>query len=618
MQDRAIVEIGKIAFEQAKDMQPYELYVEDISPINLGHVCKMFVLTFEFDANQHLHYKRITSRDVNHENYRTYAYRKGSARGGDITFTTKYSGDVDKKLNTLLSAQLPKVVKVAARFKSETPFFQSLSDAFTQKLDAIKQELNEAYEGLDKKKRMYCALSVGLMQGGKLKLLGEFETIQHIILESGTQGKKEKYKVQSSATNKVCSICHKQKEEVLGFASPFMYATADKPGVVPGFFKQANNWKNYPICSSCSLEFELGKREVVTKLIKPFYGGRFYLIPKTTLPNQPKLLKIAVDLLSKIDYAESKQSKSNLNREERLLRRVGKFDNSFTLSMLFYEENPTTKAQKIKLMLEEIPPSRFKKLFIETAGEVNKNPLYDHAVKAKKEVSSLEFSMALVKQFFPDQFYEMVDKIFKGQVLPLELFYVAVMHEYRKNYNKQLMGQAYENPFTLILKAHLLYTYLSKLNIIQPQIQIQMQHTLVDPELEEKTKKSFDMQKMLVFMNENQEFFKSDVIKGVFALGVMVKLIMNIQQYNLGSTPFQNKLKGHNLTAKNMIRLFNEGEEKVNQYLGIYAYQELREFIAEYMNLNKHKLEQLSSDEATFYMVTGVELAKKFKTTETK
>src|SRR5690606_9749208 len=98
MQDRAITEIGSLELSKQGDLKPYQLYVEEITP---GNVCTMALIVFEI-RDESIQYKHVDVAKVNDDNYQKFGYRKGSARGGDITFTTKF-GDLDKKLGVLLN-----------------------------------------------------------------------------------------------------------------------------------------------------------------------------------------------------------------------------------------------------------------------------------------------------------------------------------------------------------------------------------------------------------------------------------------------------------------------------------------------------------------------------------
>ena len=118
MQDRAITDIGKLEFLKNKGLQPYELFAQEPYP---NKVCKMLLIEFQ-QKDEKIFYKGIDFQNVNEQNFSQYAYRKGSARGGDITFTTKF-GDLDKKLNTLINTQFPKLIELSEKEEPEKILF---------------------------------------------------------------------------------------------------------------------------------------------------------------------------------------------------------------------------------------------------------------------------------------------------------------------------------------------------------------------------------------------------------------------------------------------------------------------------------------------------------------
>lgn len=465
MQDRAITDIGKLEFKKNSDLKPYELFTQEPYP---NKVCKMLLIEFKKDGEK-ISYKGIDFQNVNEQNFSRYAYRKGSARGGDITFTTKF-GDLDKKLNTLINTQFPNLIELSETEESDNiDFFKDWKNSFIENYDQLKEELQKAYDNQEKQDKLNSAFTLTIDVDGKRKLLSDFKSIQQLIAKNGIEGNYKKYGVTSKGKNKECSVCHKSKPEVYGFGSPFKYSTVDKTGTVSGFFNQKNNWINYPICESCAIEMELGKNYITKYLTKYFFGKSYFLVPKAVLPNDTESLNDALSLFNEIDY-QIKNNESISSSEDFLMERIGDINNNvFTLSLLFFEENPTTKAIKIKMMLEEIPPSRFRKLFIEIPKIVNKNPLFkdiDYHYK-KKQKQDLQFSFRLIKQFFEDNFYEMTYKIFMGRKINEKELHKRFMKVIRANYIKMANNEGFvERGDLLIAKCYLLQNYFSELNLI--------------------------------------------------------------------------------------------------------------------------------------------------------
>lgn len=465
MQDRAITDIGKLEFEKNAGLKPYELFTQEPYP---NKVCKMLLIEFKLE-NDNIIFKGIDTQNVNEQNYSKYAYRKGSARGGDITFTTKF-GDLNKKLNTLVTSQFTNLIELSEIEEPEMHhFYKDWKNSFIENYEIIKSELQTVYDNQEKKDKLASAFTLTIDINKKRYLLSDFISVQKLIVKNGVEGNYKKYGVTSKGEKSKCSICYQVKPEVFGFGSPFKYSTVDKTGTVSGFFNQQGNWINYPICEGCAIEMELGKNFITKYLSKYFFGKSYYLIPKAVLPNDTEALSNALSLFNDIDY-QIKNSESISSTEDFLMERIGEINNNIlTLNLLFFEENPTTKAIKIKMMLEEIPPSRFRKLFIEVPKIVNKNPLFKEIIYNKKENQyyDLKFSFKLIKQFFDDNFYEMTYKIFMGRKINQKEIYKNFMDVIRNNYKKKKNNENFwERGDVLIAKTYMLQSYFEKLNLI--------------------------------------------------------------------------------------------------------------------------------------------------------
>jgi len=612
MQDRATIEIGKWQLESLTNQEPYQLYVEDMFPKKDSY--KMILLVFDVEQEGEaikISYRNNNIAEVSKKNYAQFAYRKGAARGGDVTFTTKLNS-VDKKLNTLYINQLPKLLKVlqTSTFTEEFSFFTAFKVCLDAHIEEIKTSLQAKFEEFDKKIQQAMGVSVKFMVDGKEKYLGDFEVVKQIILAHGTEGKSSKYGVVSEGKNSQCSVCLKEKEKLHGFGSPFKYASVDKKGLVSGFFNQKNNWKNYPICPECALAFEMGQKYIVNNLNKYFYGKNYYMIPKTIFKNSPEKLEEAILILTDLKYSE-KGKNSIKSEEDFLMESIGEAKNSFSLNLLFFEENPTTKAIKIKLMLEEIMPSRFNTLFNDIPAIVNKHSLYEKAITIKKEKKDLVFRFALFKDFFADSFFSIVQKVFLGQSISKETLYAKIMNVIRQNYNKSRSSSGYvEYTYLTVLKAHLLINYLQQLNLIDYNKNFNFQPMEQNTE---KKKRSFDMEKLHKFIKENENFFDEDYKVGIFSVGILVRLLLNIQQQSLGNTPFEKRLRGYHLNPEILQKVYVEALGKISVYQNFYTYQEFKAFTTEYFNLNINKLSQISNNELSLYFVSGLELGSRFK-----
>jgi len=105
MQDKAITEIGKWELKRVANMDPYQLYIENMFPGKYNYDIKVLVFELHLEDNKYVcRIVGIESEEVSKGNFLIYSYRKGLARGGDVTFTTKF-GDIEKKVNSLVDTQ---------------------------------------------------------------------------------------------------------------------------------------------------------------------------------------------------------------------------------------------------------------------------------------------------------------------------------------------------------------------------------------------------------------------------------------------------------------------------------------------------------------------------------
>lgn len=616
MQDKAITQIGKWELKKVADKEPYQLYIENMFPNKENY--DMIVVVFELARQEDEYECRFTGIDlekVNKHNFLKYGYRKGSARGGDITFTTKF-GDIEKKINTLTETQFRNLLEKLKRpnYREERPLFDAVQACFKENTGLIKEELTDVYNNFSKEAKVASGLTIALDIDGTRKYLADFNVIKDILLANGGEEKSEKYSVKSEGSNQRCSICFEVKETLHGFASPFKYATVDKPGMVSGFFEQKNNWKNYPICTECSLEFELGRTFITNELSGYFYGKAYYMIPKTILSKDSSALDKAIKMLLSHKYEAMAKGSQIKRSEERFGELIANEKNFFNLNLLFYEENPTTKAIKIKLLLEEILPSRFRTLFVDVPAKVNADTLYSKAYTIKKEVYDLRFSFGILKTFFEEDFYDLIQKVFLGLSISKEVLYNKFMQVIRSNYAKMQSSDGYvENTYLTILKAHLTLQYFQRLGIISFNNNNYLLMENENIETTESKDLKFDITELKFFINQNQDFLYPDYKAGIFSVGILVRLLLDMQNANLKNTPFEKKLRGYNLNPELLKNIYTEALNKLSQYQHFYIYRDLREFIREYFLANSHQLNKISNNELSFYFVAGLEFGNKFK-----
>ncbi len=613
MQDKAIAAIGQWQLENKQDLAPVDLYIENMFP---GKDYQILLLVFEITkVGDTLKCRLKDEIDIEKvgkdtEVYKKFAYRKGSGRGGDITFTTKLSLPVDKKIKTVKDLIFRNILKFEKDFEYEAEIFKLIKNEFIEQKDKIEQKLTELFNNFDKTAKTTTGLSFLVEIDGKKKYLYDFDIIKEAILTSAQETKFTHAGTVSKSKSKISSITGKKEEEIYGFAAPFKYASPDKPGFISGFFDKKNNWRNYPIGKHEALLLEIGQKYIMQNLTGYFYGNEYMLVPHPIIKSDKEQLSKIINLL-KTAFDEEKKAKAERKKraEDRIQKIIANEKNYFTLDMMFYKEDKKTKAITINLMIEEILPSRFRTLFIDVPEKINKYKIFKNAITIKKELQDLHFSFGIIKEFFDTDFLDIVNKLFKGERISEKYLFEKIMYVIRKNHNESKTSDKWVEPTDwTVKKAIMLIHYLQNLGIINYNKNYKyMETTNVTHQT------SFNLEEFENFVKENQDFLDSEIKVGIFAVGVLVRFLFDIQNANLHNTPFESKLRGYKLNADLLMNVYTEALDKIQKYQNFYTYLELRDIINKNFTTQIKELNKLTNNEISFYFVAGLEMGKQFK-----
>jgi CRISPR-associated protein Csh1 len=457
-------------------------------------------------------------------------------------------------------------------------------------------------------------ISLKILKDERELYLRDFEIIRNIIVESGTEGKSEHNGTISKSKKRTCSVTGKIEDNIYGFAAPFKYSSPDKPGFISGFFNKKMFWRNYPVSSKEALALEFGKKYIQQNLSGYFYGHEYFFVPHPIIKTDNDKLESIIILLQtslQTENAERQSKEKKKRADDRVQKIIGGEDNFFYLDILFYSEDKKTGAISIDLMLEEILPSRFRKLFIHLPEKVDKKPLFHNAIKIKNEIQDLHFSFQIVRNFFDKSFLDVVQRIFLGKPISKIFVYEKIIKQIQKNYNERKTQEKWTEPTDwTIKKAIMLLTYLQELSIIQYNKTYQYMET----DTIEKKEGRFNLAVFNEFVKSNAGFLDSDIKVGIFAVGVLVRFLFDIQQANLRNTPFENKLRGYKLNSELLTTIYSEALDKIQKYQkNFYVYADLREIINQYFILKKHEITSLNNNEISFFFVSGLEMGRRFK-----
>lgn len=616
MQDKAIAAIGEWQLEDSKGLEPVDLYIENMFT---DKDYQMLLLVFDItDNNGELacEYKGIDIEKVSSEkeDYRKYAYRKGSARGGDITFTTKVSSPVNKKISGIRETTFKNVLVCKTGKLDEITLFELLKSTFVENEQIIISEIDEVFQNFSREETVATGLSFKIVKNGVEKYLRDFDLIKELVILSGATTNFIHGGTESKSKNKISSVSSKTSDEIYGFAAPFKYSSPDKPGFISGFFNKKLNWRNYPISSEETLALELGRKYIKQNLTGYFYGHEYMIVPHPIIKTKSEDLKRIIRLL-KTAFDDEKNAKNEKKKraEDRIQKIIASEKNYFNIDLLFYKEDKKTLAISINLMLEEILPSRFRQLFIDAPENVNKNKLFKNAITIKKELQDLTFSFQIIKNFFEKNFLDVVRKLFLSQNISPDYIFEHLIGVIRKNHNAAKTSDSWVEPTNwTVKKAIMLISYLQELNIIN----YNKNYKYMDVEKIEKKESRFNSEGFNAFVNENSNFLDSDIKVGIFAVGVLVRFLYDIQSQSLNTSnpPFENKLRGYKLNPELLMNVYTEALDKIQKYQkNNYVYTELRGIVNDKFILKTYELGKMSNNELSFYFVAGLEIGKQFK-----
>ncbi len=577
-----IKELGEIKLKmEGRDLSDLlSILVQD--PNQDGRFPKTLCIVFK-KTKKGYKYNSIRIEETSKLKINKYLYHRGASMGADITPTAKIT-DIGKTFKNKIKGWFKKVKVnnfiIASLKKAMEDSEKDILTDLTKKWTDIKLSLQQNQSGI---------VTLAIEENYKLKYIGDFPIFKDLLCNY-VKAKYEKIK----KINHVCAVCGKKKNEVYGSALTdiFKFYTLDKPGYIAGGFQEKAAWKNAPICLDCSLKINEGK-----KFLKDFLKGKmgyqqYYLIPKFILGVEG--IKEVVETFFKYStHPEEVLSNKSLSRitedEKEILEILGELKDVLTYNFLFFSA-PNPQVFKINLLVEDVLPSRIKRIF-EAKKKAEKPEIFKN-IELKNKYENIEFRFDEFRQFAPSQkaFLEVVDKTFRGVKIEPNLLFSWFMTPIRRGF----VNESYLK--LQVLKAFVSLLFFKKLKILPQKIYFKEGGELMT-ELKEKAE-SF-------FMNF-PETFSSPAHKTVFLLGVLAQKLLNIQRQEGKATPFRKNFKGLKMKEEDFKGLLPKIQNKLEEY-GKNYYHSLESLISEYF-LQAGKSWGISTDELNFYFVLGMNL----------
>ncbi|MCY6485481.1 TIGR02556 family CRISPR-associated protein [Clostridium aestuarii] len=552
-------------------------------------------------------YKGINLIQYDDKNKLKYLYRSGSSRGTDITPTAKVT-DIEKTFNNKILKAFPEAIKFCdENFNDEKQILVCIKDVLNDNKETILQDLKNQCENIPKKEGIFITVALETSKGKKY--IGDFKVFNKKIIDDALKKfhYSETYKKEVYKDKAVCSLCRQKKEDIFGLVGIFPFYTIDKQGYISGGFDYEKAWRNYPVCKECAVKLESGKRYLDDNLTFTFYGRKYYLIPKPIFEKDlPKVLKNYKNLNSE-DVKDVRNKYAGV--EENTFRFLAKQQNNISYDLMFIEKN--NSALNILLNIEEVAPSRFKKIF-SSLDEIRNMEFFEN-----KKVSFQLLNNIFTRDNYNRYFLETIDKIISNNKLDYKFlmrFFNEYIIEAFKRFEKDERSKEKDSYNTATFRVFGFIYFIEYLNLFKNRkedIEMSIENTIWNIEDYSSKKEVFN-----AFFKEANPFFDTNSKKAVFLTGYVAKKLLNIQFVKEQRKPFIPRLKGLKLNKKDIKRLIPEIQNKLSEYDSAY-YDEIFNIISEYI-VASNGLSNLSDLDIPMFFSMGMNMDKNFVITKSK
>lgn len=606
----AIADLGKHVLAQDTSLSMFDIWLED--SFDNGKNEHLFLVVFEKTKDAWA-YKGIDYRQ-NGEMFKSkLLYKRGSSRGSNKTPTGQVSADIGKTFDQRIKGWFEGYCDADFLDKDNKTFLATIRDLIQDHEADIRDDLRTNQKAVEGKGAV---LSVLFIDDGQSKFPGDYPFFSRFITEECAKEYKysKTYKKHSYAKQSTCAVCKKVKDEVFGYFTTLKFYNVDKPGMVSGGFRQDQSWKNYPVCLDCALNIEMGVKVMESDLDYNLYGLRYYLIPKFIHPVLDPYVIERIRNRKKDMKINDTDRNTITGQEEDIIDLVKEEKNQISFNLVFYDK-PQKEVFRIITNIEDVLPSRIRCLY-DVKDRVDRIVFFQKLSKEGKRI--FRFHFGVIRQFFPNDkvngnknksFLQIVDNVFKGT--PIEYHYILshIMKAVRISFIKQ---ERENDEWYSTLKGWILLIYLNELGILTVnRKKVRPMDHMFFQSFEIKSKDEFD-EKVALFFESFQDFFKTDAHKGVFLLGVLTRFLLNIQSHERNSTPFRSRLKGLKMDSRDLVGLLPMIIEKLEQYQKNY-YLPLETLISKYMvSAGDHNAWAFPLDELNYIFVLGMNLSDYF------
>ncbi len=285
------------------------------------------------------------------------------------------------------------------------------------------------------------------------------------------------------------------------------------------------------------------------------------------------------------------------NAEDVIIKRLSKVEDYATFDMLFFEVN--NSALNIKLNVQEILPSRFRKIY-ENMTKIN-------SIFSSSEISeNIKVNFSFLNTLFPRKTYnryflETIDIILSDKEIDYKFIISHICNHIIEKFNQDEGKYFYYET----IKSYGFLIYLRLLGVLfkekgQVKVMEKMEWNIANYNSKEELFENL--------FNENMDFFTTPDKKAVFLLGFLAQKLLNLQYAKEKRKPFINRLKGLRLSKKDIKRLLPEIQNKFIEYDAEY-YRDIQALVSKYL-LEAGEKWTISELDIPFYFSLGMNLER--------
>jgi len=562
----AIREIGRW---QLKTLNKNSLDVLIKSPFDTG---KMVFIKIDL-VNKN--YDGVELEDYDPDKNNKYLFREGPPNGINPTPAAKITA-LPKTFNNKIKKWFDKYSDNKTLSAKDKSFLEEIRKILTDDREQIIKAIESCIADIPMKEGKL--LTIKIKHDMEWEYIGDIDIFKRLLIE------RESKKIDGIYAR--CSLCGEEKE-LSKDVGVFKFYTIDKPGFIAGGLDESIAWRNFPLCPECRLELEEGKKFIENSLSKRFvYGLNYILIPKLLVGKSELLNEILTNLSdsNRLVSLKGRVKKKITDDEEEILELLADEKDILTLNFLFIDKPPGSSAERIRLFIEDVFPSRIKRIF-DVKDFVDK-------------VSGASFTFRDVRTFFSKSddnkrnydlnkyFLEIVDKVFRGKVVDFSLLVKFFMKKIRDEFiNDRFFNQTVKSA----LMSTLFFEHLGLITF---------------KEVKDMGENIFD----IVFTRYGSSF-KGAAERGIFLVGVLTQMLLNKQWSDRSAKPFMKNLKGLKMDERDIRSLLPKIQNKLEEYDSFDKGKRLIASEASRYLLQAGDGWKIPVDVINFYFVSGMNLS---------